>query len=365
MGLALGCQEAAAQADAISNVTTPPSPAPKEPGEVEALDPHEMVANSLPAQRADADAAVLTMAEGPTAPTPNNGDEAASPVRGAEPSSPANEASTIRVGLFRANGVSSYAFAKTVELLSTVDGIELVVLSPRRIRRGALRKVDVAIFTGGSGAAQGKALGEEGRYEVREWVRKGGGYVGICAGSYLAMQGEEEFHKLAILAGHNLTGDYWKRGVKDLEVVSRPSKVGEGGGAPRTLQLHFANGPLFEREKVEHVPAYVSLADFVGETYSTRNGTNPGEMPGTPAIVASRFGKGRLLLFSPNPILGEAEAQHPELFLDAIEWVDVGGKFPRKIGFEDVFDGVEPMHEGRHAPTPEHAELAQTSATAE
>ena len=85
----------------------------------------------------------------------------------------------------------------------------------------------------------------------------------------------------------------------------------------------------------------------------------------SPAIVASRYGKGRMLLFSPNPVLGEEGAQHPEMFLDAIEWVDVSGKYDRKLGFEDVFDGVDPLREGRHEPTPEHAELAQTDATAE
>ena len=54
------------------------------------------------------------------------------------------------------------------------------------IRDGVLKQFDVAIFPGGSGSKQASALNARGRAAVQAFVNRGGGYVGICAGSYLA-----------------------------------------------------------------------------------------------------------------------------------------------------------------------------------
>ena len=44
---------------------------------------------------------------------------------------------------------------------------------------------DVLIHSGGSGSKQGNDLGEEGRKIVRQYVDQGG-FLGVCAGAYLA-----------------------------------------------------------------------------------------------------------------------------------------------------------------------------------
>jgi putative intracellular protease/amidase len=54
------------------------------------------------------------------------------------------------------------------------------------IRGGKLAGMEVLIHPGDSGGGQGRALGEEGRQAVREFVEAGGGYAGLCAGAYLA-----------------------------------------------------------------------------------------------------------------------------------------------------------------------------------
>jgi putative intracellular protease/amidase len=54
------------------------------------------------------------------------------------------------------------------------------------IRSGGLAKLDLLIQPGGSGGGQGRHLGEGGRDAIRDFVQDGGGFIGICAGAYLA-----------------------------------------------------------------------------------------------------------------------------------------------------------------------------------
>jgi hypothetical protein len=90
------------------------------------------------------------------------------------------------------------------------------------------------MFTGGSGSAEAGGLGEKGREEVRTFVREGGGYVGICAGAYLACTGFE-----------------WGVGVLNArsrfaEVASRPGEVRIEGRGFRG-KVACARRPLRER----------------------------------------------------------------------------------------------------------------------
>jgi hypothetical protein len=237
-------------------------------------------------------------------------------------------AGPLRVALYQAAGVHPAAFAAEKALLERSEGFRCAVVRPADVRGGALADAQVVVFMGGSGTAQGRALGDEGKAAVKAFVRDGGGYIGVCAGAYLALQGEEEFHKLRIVAGRNLTGDAWQRGIAGLEV--------EAPGRPR-FKLFYANGPIFTPAPTEGLAPYVPLASYVGEIYNLSKGTGPGEMPGTPAIVASGFGRGRVLLFSPNPVLGGAGVVQPDLMLAGLRWTAVGGEVAPALAFADVF----------------------------
>ncbi len=242
----------------------------------------------------------------------------------------AHAAAKLRIGVYQASGVHPIAFAAEKALLERSEGFVCNVLRPADVRGGALAEQDVVVFMGGSGTAQGRALGDEGKAAVKEFVKGGGGYVGVCAGAYLALQGEDEFHKLRLVAGRNLTGDSWQRGIAGLEC--------EAEGKP-PFKLFYANGPIFTPVPTEGLAPYVSLASYVGEIFNVSKGTGPGEMPGTPAIVASQYGAGRVLLFSPNPVLGGAGVLHPEMMLDGLRWTATRGPVPAGLGFGDVFVG--------------------------
>ena len=69
---------------------------------------------------------------------------------------------------------------------------------------------------------------------------------------------------------------------------------------------------------VDGLAPYVSLADFETDLHDAARGFAPGLMPGTPAMLAARYGEGRLVLFSPNPAL---DPSRNDVLLGAIRWV--------------------------------------------
>lgn len=231
----------------------------------------------------------------------------------------------VKVALYRAGGVARDALDAAEDLIGSARGFELTVVRPWQVRAGALDGQDAVLFTGGRGSVQGRLLQESGRQRVRDFVAAGGGYVGICAGAYMAMQGEAEFHKIAFVAGRHATGDDWRRGVATLDVE-------DDAGAHHAL--HYANGPIIGAERVEGLPPFVVLAHFREEIYRERHGTHAGEMIDTPAIVASQYRRGSIVLFSPNPSLDPAE---PELLLNALRFVGTQRRVSPSTRFADVF----------------------------
>ena len=65
-------------------------------------------------------------------------------------------------------------------------GLSSIAVTEHDLRGGCLERYDVLLIGGGQASVQGGALGTAGRAAVREFVRRGGGYVGVCAGAHLA-----------------------------------------------------------------------------------------------------------------------------------------------------------------------------------
>ena len=231
----------------------------------------------------------------------------------------------ITIAVLEAPGVGADALATAVAAIDGARGMRARRVTPEEVRGGALDGARAALFTGGRGSVQGQMLGEEGRERVRAFVRGGGGYVGICAGAYMALQGAPEFHKIALVAGRHATGDAWIRGIAPLRVTP--------GDGSTPLALHYANGPMIGAEAIDGIAPFVTLATFAEEIASEENGTHAGEMRGMPAAIAAGYGRGRVVLFSPNPTLDPA---HPDLLVGALRFAARGGAIDPGTGWRDV-----------------------------
>lgn len=216
--------------------------------------------------------------------------------RGGEgPSASGPEARTVRVAVFEDQGAPE---AKVLgQALAEDSGLEVETLKAEDIRSGALDRFDVLIHPGGSGGKQGKALGEEGREKVRSFVKRGGGYVGICAGAYLASS--DYSWSLHVLDAKVVDKKHWARGHGPVEVRLSPEGQSALGSTTDRPVIIYYQGPLLAPADQPDLPDYEALGLYEGEI--AKKGAPKGVMRGTTAIARAPFGSGRVICFSPHP----------------------------------------------------------------
>jgi len=182
-----------------------------------------------------------------------------------------------------------------IDIQEGIQGAVGYPLSPEEMAAGALGSFDVVLFPGGMASHQFDALGAEGREAVVSFVRNGGGYVGICAGAYMAASAPYQWG-LSLLDAGIIDHDHWARGIGPVEVELSPLGLELFGDFHGRQILHYGQGPIVAPALRSEVPDYEVLAWYrsgIGE-----NGADPEVMVDTPAIIRGSFGKGRVLASS-------------------------------------------------------------------
>lgn len=239
--------------------------------------------------------------------------------------SPGREARQLLIGFFDGPGVGPSGKDNLPRIVDGAEKMDFHYLGPADIRPEILKQFDVLIFPGGSGSKQAAALGEERREYVRDFVREGGGYVGVCAGAYLCSA--HYSWSLDLVDSSVFTGSreipgegkkqMWFRGNGariDIELTESGSKIFDD--VPLEFDVHFQNGPIISPNESPEIEDYQILAWFRSE--QVRWEPQRGTMVDTPAIVSSRFGKGRVMSVSPHP---EKDKALESIIVDSIRWV--------------------------------------------
>lgn len=247
--------------------------------------------------------------------------------RGENVMTSAEEVPQVQVALYDAGGTGGQGVANLTRILedpsASQPGFIVHHVGPPDIRTGVLDEFDMVIFPGGSGSKEAAALGETGREAVRDYVRSGGAYVGICAGAYLATAKYE--WGLALINAKTFTGkreipgvgekSMWYRGGGSvlMELTDKGRSI--LGDRNEPVEVRYVNGPILSPAGVEDLADYEPLAIFRTEIskYEPQKGT----MINTPAIVAAPFGAGRAMAISPHP---EAVEGLEDLVRRAIAW---------------------------------------------
>ncbi|HUT10811.1 MAG TPA: BPL-N domain-containing protein [Thermoguttaceae bacterium] len=235
-----------------------------------------------------------------------------------------DEPATTHVAVYDGEGTGGSGVANLRKILQPEDGFTMRQVGPADIRAGVLEQFDVVIFPGGGGSKQAAAIGPEGRRAVQQFVRRGGGYVGICAGAYLATAKYDWSLKLIDAKTFTGTRDVpgvgvkamWFRGTGKVQMELTEEGKAILGDFSGPIELGYANGPILSPAGCEGLDPYVPLAVFRTEIskYEPQEGT----MIDTPALVAGHFGQGRVIAISPHP---EGTAGLEPLVRRAVTWV--------------------------------------------
>ena len=269
---------------------------------------------------------------------------------------PAAVPSAIRVALYDHSASSAPARGpqNLTKFLTPENGFECQLVRPEDVRAGVLGEFEVLVMPGGSGSKQAEMLEPSGCQAIRDFVDGGGGYVGICAGSYLATA--QYSWSLNLINARVWDRAHWARGTGTVSLglsslgseffsaelvaanststqpISGWSQGGDTAQEIDTLQgsdsaesdasqladlisVHYAQGPLLVPEEHPDLPQYDVLATFDSEVAA--KGAPVGAMVGTHAIVRGHFGLGRVICYSPHP---EAPGGPHGLISRGVEW---------------------------------------------
>ena len=138
----------------------------------------------------------------------------------------------------------------------------------------------ILIVPGGYTERIARGWGEEGIEAIREFVKTGGAYIGICAGAYLAAE--------RVKIGRNPPGldllpiDITRRsGLKIVTVSPTDPADPLVRNCPEKIRIWYQNGPLIRGGDGVEIPAVFD--------------------DGAGAAARGRFEKGKVVLFSPHP----------------------------------------------------------------
>ncbi|MDF1661511.1 MAG: succinylglutamate desuccinylase/aspartoacylase family protein [Planctomycetota bacterium] len=203
----------------------------------------------------------------------------------------------IKVALYDSTGNVGRGVQNVIKELSKLKkDVEITRVCATDIKNGCLDQFDTVIFSGGRGSKQASALGKSGRSKAKAFVKNGGGYIGICAGSYLACTN----YKWSLgLIDAKTKSSKWRRGIGYVKIQLSDTGLGLLGDQKEPVNVVYANGPIIGPSNDDTIPDYEVLAWF--RTELSENETPKGLMVDSPAIVRGRFGKGTVICFSPHP----------------------------------------------------------------
>lgn len=157
----------------------------------------------------------------------------------------------VRIGVYVDQGPGR-SVNHLLEVLATFPSLSIDLLNAEGIRGGILGDYDVLIQPGGSGGGQGRHLGAEGREQIRDYLSDGGGYIGICAGTYLASADYDwAFH---VLDAKVIDRKHWARDQGDVEIgLTEAGQIALQLNQEK-LTIHYGQGSLLapaNREDIE------------------------------------------------------------------------------------------------------------------
>lgn len=225
-------------------------------------------------------------------------------------------ADKVRVGVFVDRGADCPGMMRWVQIACSSPELEPTYIDGHAIRNeNVLDRLDMVIMPGGYYDREFRAMGKDGVAKLKDFILRGGGYMGTCAGAWLLMQGNsKDSPQLGIIPYKSQPGPYRWGSIVSMRFNERAKELMGLKAVKRRVRYH--GGPLMIPGTPVTNANFEVLGTFVGDL-------NPGtekatkSMSGTGCVVAGTYGKGRVLVF----------ANHPEYFPSTYDIVRGGFKY--------------------------------------
>lgn len=206
----------------------------------------------------------------------------------------------IRVGVFEGNGGAQTCIWETMQAVSLDPQMQARTITTAEIASGALKDIDVIVIPGGGGSRQYLNLGEENHKRIKEFVEKGGGAVGICAGAFL-FSNTPDYSCLEMngMKAIDIEHDNRGHGVVKVTLTEKGKEIFYEVKDKDTLYFTYYEGPVFEKNTESKITTEVYAmmqSDVHEEGNAPENMTN-----NKPFFTANQYGNGRVFCTIAHP----------------------------------------------------------------
>ena len=203
----------------------------------------------------------------------------------------------LRAGVFTGIGSMGLSSTELIRYVARSPELDLTLVDGADVRNGALDGLDLFVMPGGSSGVIMGDLGHKGVENLKAFVRRGGAYVGICAGCVILL--DDEYR---IACGMGMT-PYSRYGAYSGDAMTSMTLTDEGakalGMAKGTFDVWYSGGPIMFRRNEEVPDAKIETWGLYGS-----NVTNEGwgaHMQGNVSCIGGTFGKGRIAATACHP----------------------------------------------------------------
>ncbi|MBP5511366.1 MAG: hypothetical protein J6Z49_10655 [Kiritimatiellae bacterium] len=203
----------------------------------------------------------------------------------------------LRVAVFVDRGARNIGVFRWLEITTRMKDAVATPVDGEAVRAGALDAMDVLVMPGGSSVTEAKSLGAEGREKLKDFIRRGGGYIGTCAGCCLLMEPAKHHPDMLNLIPFKFGPS---GGKADMSIAFNERAQALAGIKKGTASIRFSEGPVLLPSK----PVEDASIEVVATYDSDLNSMSEKERPsraGCAAAVAGTYGKGRLFVLAVHP----------------------------------------------------------------
>lgn len=261
------------------------------------------------------------------------------------PSVKALQLKSPRIAIYCDIGGETWVF---VAIALNSVGLDFTLLGAKQIERGFLQGYDVLIFPGGDEVWTMRTLGKNARNEVVQFVHNGGGYIGICAGGFLAQKSPyaaypstKDFFGLANAKTPNTPPNVWNIGpiIQRIIKPNHPVMFGYSG----FNEALFYGGPTFD------VGGDVKVLATLHEIKPEGMVSSPEiykKMKNNAEVITTNYGKGKVVLFGSHPELAPDNngMLHNTIFYVTSEEINqprTPSKLPKNALSEHIFTELQ------------------------
>ena len=206
------------------------------------------------------------------------------------------ESRPLRAGVFVGVGSMGLSSTELIRYVARSPELDISFVDGEDMRNGALNSLDLFVMPGGMSGTIVGDMGPGGVANLKEFVRRGGAYVGMCAGNVILLEDE---YRIAYGFGMVPYSRYGSAG----DAMTSMTLTDEGAKALEmekgTFDVWYSGGPIMFRRHDE-------VPDAKIETWGiyASNITNEGwgaHMVGNVSCIGGTYGMGRIAATACHP----------------------------------------------------------------